>query len=226
MVNRVWAQFFFRGLVNPVDNLGPDNSPSHPELFEALTAQFVRGGFDVKDLVRAVCNSQAYQRSSTPAGKSAGPEALCASMAIKPMTPEQLHDSLAAVLGESTDPIKGQGKKYKGPRPSARTAFADFFRPGEGADPNDYPAGIPQVLRMMNSDWTGKSSAFVGRTVKAGRPPASNVEALFLATLSRRPAADECDRLEKYLQANGGSPKAYGDVLWALLNSGEFRLIH
>jgi hypothetical protein len=102
----------------------------------------------------------------------------------------------------------------------------DFFRPGEGADPNDYPAGIPQVLRLMNSDWTAKTSAFVGRTLKADRPPARNIEALFLATLSRRPAEAECDRLGKYLQANQSSPKAYGDILWALLNSAEFRLNH
>src|SRR5262249_2481610 len=71
MVNRVWAQFFNRGLVNPVDNLSDDTQPSHPELFDALTQQFIRSGFDVKYLVRAICNSQAYQRSSTPAGKPA-----------------------------------------------------------------------------------------------------------------------------------------------------------
>ena len=80
-------------------------------------------------------------------------------MTIKPLTPQQLYDSLATVLGPSTDPIKGQGKKYKGTRPSARTAFVDFFRPGEGADPNEYPAGIPQVLRLMNAGWTARIAA-------------------------------------------------------------------
>jgi len=140
MVNRLWAQYFGRGLVNPVDNLSDDNAPSHPELFEALAQQFIRSGFDVKYLVRAICNSQAYQRSSALASQSAESEVLLAAMTIKPLTPPQLYDSLATVLGASTDPIKGQGKKYKGARPSARTAFVDFFRPGEGADPNEYPA--------------------------------------------------------------------------------------
>ncbi len=227
MVNRLWAQFFGRGLVNPVDNLMKDNPPSHPELFEALSQQFIQSGFDVKYLVRAICNSEAYQRASAPAGQSTESAILFASMSIKPFTPHQLYDSLAMVLGESTDPIKGQGKKYKGPRPSARTAFVDYFRPGEGADPNEYPAGIPQVLRLMNAGWADKAGAVVSRAVKTDQPPARNIEKLFLATLSRRPTAAETQRLEKHLQDNKSTAaKAYTDVLWALLNSSEFSLNH
>jgi hypothetical protein len=226
MVNRVWSQYFGRGLVNPVDNLSDDNAPSHPELFEALSRQFVQSGFDIKYLVRAICYSQAYQRSSTPAGKSAEEEVPYASMTIKPLTPEQLYDSLATILGPSERPKKAGGKA-KGPAKGSRGAFVEFFHPGEGADPGEYPAGIPQVLRLMNADWTAKTSAFVNKTVKPDQPPARNVEALFLATLSRRPTAAESQRLEKYLQDNKGNPtRAYGDILWALLNSSEFTLNH
>ena len=133
----------------------------------------------------------------------------------------------AAVLGPSPDPIKGQGKKYKGQRPSPRTAFVDFFRPGEGADPNDYPAGIPQVLRLMNANWMAQAPAAVRRTVRPDQPPARNIERLFLATLSRRPTAAELARLEVYLRDNKTDPtKAYADILWALLNTGEFALNH
>ncbi len=257
MVNRVWAQFFGRGLVNPVDNLSEENAPSHPELFESLTRQFVRSGFDVKHLVRAICNSQAYQRSST----AAGPEGLYAAMTIKPLTPEQMYDSLARILGEGNAKKAGKGgKKAAGAGKAAKAAkraakgakgakagkkaakgankrgkfkrgpravFVSFFRPGEGAEPNEYATGIPQVLQLMNSDWTARTSAFVSRTVKSGVAPARNLEALFLATLARRPTAAECRRLEKYLQDNpGDAAKAYGDVLWALLNSSEFTLNH
>jgi hypothetical protein len=225
MVNRVWAQLFGRGLVDPVDNLMKDNPPSHPELFEALAQQFIRSDFDVKYLVRAICNSQAYQRSST--ATSAEMDVPYSRMTIKPMTPEQLYDSLARVLGESTDPIKGQGKKYKGQRPSPRTAFVDYFRPAEGADPKDYPAGIPQVLRLMNAGWMSRTGAFVRQRVKSDQPAAGNLEALFLATLSRRPTTAEVGRLEGYLQDNKSElTRAYSDILWALLNSGEFSLNH
>jgi hypothetical protein len=236
MVNRVWAQFFGRGLVNPVDNLGDDNAPSHPELFEALVRQFVRSGFDVKYLIRAICNSQAYQRSSTPAGKAAAQEVLYATMTIKPMTPEQLYDSLARILGPANPKkaarsakkaAKGAKKRPGKVKPGPRAVFAAFFRPGEGADPNEYPAGIPQVLQLMNSPWMSRTTAFVSQVVKSDGAPARNIETLFLATLSRRPTTSEGRRLEKYLQANAGNPaQAYGDILWALLNSSEFTLNH
>jgi hypothetical protein len=229
MVNRVWAQYFGRGLVNPVDNLSEDNAPSHPELFDALARQLALSGFDVKHLARAICNSQAYQRSSSaPAGPPARAEVPYACMTIKPLAPGLLYDCLAMILDSSERPkaakrAKGKGKAAGGPR----AAFVDFFRPGEGADPTEYPAGIPQVLRLMNSEWMARTSTFVSRTVKLDQPPARNLEALFLATLSRRPTAAECERLGKYLQANNSNKAtAYGDILWALLNSSEFSLNH
>jgi len=227
MVNRVWAQFFGRGLVNPVDNLRDDNLPSHPELFDALARQFARSSFDVKYLVRAICSTQAYQRSSTATKESAEADVPYVSMTIKVMTPEQLFDSLATVLGPPEHPKKGGGKKAKAPSPVSRAGFVEFFRPGEGADQGAYPAGIPQVLQLMNSEWTAKISAFVNRTVRGDRSPARNNEILFLATLSRRPTAAESRRLEEYFQANSSNPtKAYSDIVWALVNSSEFTLNH
>src|SRR5262249_6754104 len=94
MVNRVWGQLFGRGIVNPVDDMIDAHEPSHPELLADLAKQFAANGFDVKYLFRALCNSEAYQRSSKPHGNNegAGPE-LFARTAVKPLTPEQLYDS-------------------------------------------------------------------------------------------------------------------------------------
>src|SRR5262245_41579029 len=64
MVNRTWAQFFGRGLVNPVDDMHEKNLASHPELLKDLTKQFVASEFDLKHLIRSICNSEAYQRTS------------------------------------------------------------------------------------------------------------------------------------------------------------------
>jgi hypothetical protein len=63
-VNRLWAHFFGIGLIEPVDEVKDDNAPSHPELLDELSRQFVAHEFDIKYLVRAITNSQAYQRSS------------------------------------------------------------------------------------------------------------------------------------------------------------------
>ncbi|MFO0925457.1 MAG: DUF1553 domain-containing protein [Gemmataceae bacterium] len=71
MVNRVWHGLFGRGIVMPVDDMHEGHPPSHPELLTELSRQFAASGFDVKYLVRAICNGDTYQRSSKPHGTNA-----------------------------------------------------------------------------------------------------------------------------------------------------------
>src|SRR5262249_15013679 len=89
--NRMWAHFFGRGLVHPVDGFDPDNPPSHPDLLKRLAAEFVASGFDLKHLARAICNSKAYQRSSRPLPGNAADTTLFSRMALKVLTPEMLY---------------------------------------------------------------------------------------------------------------------------------------
>src|SRR5581483_5086807 len=84
-VNRTWAQFFGRGLVNPVDNMHDDNPASHPAVLDRLAAEFADSGFDVKHLVRCVCNSRAYHRTSRPAAGNEADAELFSRMAVKPV---------------------------------------------------------------------------------------------------------------------------------------------
>ncbi len=63
-VNRMWAHFLGRGFVNPVDDFGPHNPPSHPELLDKLAEEFKKSGYDVKKLCRWIMASRAYQLSS------------------------------------------------------------------------------------------------------------------------------------------------------------------
>ena len=67
-VNRLWAHFFGIGLVDPVDDMGADNPPSHPELLDALARSFIEHGFDRKYLIRAIVLSRAYQLTSAVNG--------------------------------------------------------------------------------------------------------------------------------------------------------------
>jgi hypothetical protein len=224
MVNRTWHQLFGRGIVNPVDDMHEGNLPSHPELMEELTAQFVAGGFDLKHLVRAICNSQAYQRSSKPVTAGADP-ALFAHMAVKVLTPEQLFDSLEAVLGKQGRPNRA-AKPQAGRLNSPRAQFVAFFTGDENAEPTEYQDGIPQALRLMNSDQMNALQNVVAKAVKSGAAPAEVIEQLYLSTVSRRPTAAEAERLTAYVQKHGPANTAYGDILWALLNSSEYRLNH
>ena len=82
-VNRTWAQYFGRGIVDPVDDMHDGNEPSHPGLLAVLASELVGSGFDLKHLVRGICASKAYQRSSKPVPGAEHDPKLFATMAVK-----------------------------------------------------------------------------------------------------------------------------------------------
>lgn len=224
MANRAWYQLFGRGFVMPVDDMHEANAASHPELLADLGKQFAANGFDLKYLFRAICNSETYQRSSKLHGnnRDAGPE-LFARMALKPLSPEQMFDSLQVVLGaERRDPA-GRNRPAR-LAPNAREAFVTFFLNDDGGDPTEYQTGIPQVLRLMNSPQMNNAAALAG-LVRASKDSGEALEKLYLTVLARRPTAEEATRVAEYLRKNSGEPRtALAGVLWALVNSSEFAL--
>ena len=60
--NRVWAELVGRGIVDPVDNFGDENPPSHPQTLDFLADEFIANNFDLRSIVRLIVNSDAYQR--------------------------------------------------------------------------------------------------------------------------------------------------------------------
>jgi hypothetical protein len=226
MVNRFWHQLFGRGIVNPVDDMHEANVPSHPELMAVLTEQLKLHNFDVKFLLRAICNSQVYQRTSRPFAGNKDDTEWYSHAAVRSLSPEQLFDSLTAIVGQP----KGDGPKgkkavgKKGPV-GPREAFLAFFRIEDGANPLEYQAGIPQALRLMNSPQTA-GNAVLTRILKTGQTPDAIIEQLYLTALSRRPTAQETTRLTEYVRGQSDSRAGYADIHWALLNSSEFALNH
>lgn len=224
MVNRMWAHFLGRGLVNPVDDMHEGHVPSHPELLEALTEQFKSHEFDLKYLCRAICASETYQRTSKPVEGNVKDDKLFSRMLVKVLTPEQLFDSL--VLATGNDGKRSMGKPINNPR----AEFVGSFRSEGEVDPTSYQRGIPQALRMMNSGQflnPRNEAFFVKQIIEPGMKPEQTVERLYLRVLARRPSAAENRRMLEYLQQPGAQPQQfYAEILWALLNSSEFSLNH
>ncbi len=232
MVNRLWAQLFGRGIVNPIDDMHDGNKPSHPQLLSDLSAQFVADGFDVKNLFRSICNSATYQRTSKPLAenKEAGPE-MYSRMAIKVLTPEQLFDSLVQVVG-APNPDRLQRRAANAVQAAVlrnltpRTLFVAFFKGDDNADPTEYQLGIPQVLRMMNAPMLNNAAALTP-ILQSGGTAEQIVDRLYLTVLSRRPTGHERDRCLALVRKHDDEPRqAYGDILWVLLNSSEFTMNH
>ena len=148
-VNRMWGHFMNRGFVHPVDDFGSHNPPSHPELLDKMAEDFQNSGYDVKALVRWITNSETYHLSSVMTKQNEKDETLFSHMALKPMTPEQLFDSL---LTATSAHKAGGDSNATGKRDQWLGQFIFAFANDEGEEGTSFQGTIPQALMMMNGD--------------------------------------------------------------------------
>ena len=94
IVNRVWAHYFGRGIIDPPDNLSAFNPATHPELLRELCEGFIKNKYDLRWLHRTILNSRTYQQSSTALSASAADRANYASFPIRRLPAEVLLDAL------------------------------------------------------------------------------------------------------------------------------------
>jgi hypothetical protein len=221
-VNRVWRHFFGQGLVEPVDDFRDDNPPADPELLDELSRAFVRSGFDLPFLIRSVCGSRAYQRTSARTDASQDRARPAARMLLKALTGEQLFDSLALATGYHPGLDRGA---------SRRQFLTRFAREGSAGEPE---TSVQQALTLLNGRFTAwatdpeRCPTLVAVTGTPGMSTAQQVESLYLATLGRKPTSAEQDRLGLYVRKvkPGRGAERLADVFWMLLNSAEFRMNH
>lgn len=242
-VNRMWAHFLGFGLTRPVDDFGPHNPPSHPELLELLGEQFAASGYDVRELIRWITLSQAYGLSSqvplssmalAPAGGDnphSGTAPLFSYFYSRPMRPEELYESLLVVTGTQARPASFDERQR------AKEIWVQQFALAYGTDENDeallFDGGVHQSLAMLNGDLVRRATSR-GNGSLLDRVAGNNqmnflqkISYLYLAALGREPDAKELRAVQKTLQSHRGDVgTALEDVFWALLNSSEFLLQH
>jgi hypothetical protein len=229
VVNRIWSLFFGTGLVDPVDDMYEENPASHPELLDELATALTAHRYDLKFLIRVLTATHAYQLTS--AGYTPGQDdpRLFARMPVRGMSPQQLYASFVQATGvhrEAESIFVGDN--------SPRRDFVEAFA-GQDGRPSERRTSISQALTLMN----GRLSVDATDLARAGILPAiadayfletpAKIEALYLATLSRRPTAAELERSVAYVERGGPTldpKKALADVLWSLINSAEFVLNH
>jgi hypothetical protein len=229
----MWGHFMGRGFVHPVDDFGAHNPASHPELLDELAQEFMDSGFDAKALIRWITSSRAYHLSSTMTRGNEKDETLFSHMALKPMTPEQLFDSLL-IATSAHKTADGEADDRK--RDEWLKQFVVVFSTNdEGEDGTNFQGTIPQALMMMNGKLMeqavdGKSGHFLGNLIARAQgqrsPALFMVNSLYLAALSRLPSSRERTAAERFLGANPDTINVLQDVFWALLNSNEFILNH
>jgi hypothetical protein len=236
MVNRTWAHFLGCGFTSPVDDMGPHKPPSHPELLDRLSQEFVKSGYDLKRLIRWICDSEAYNLTSRAGKKNAvddparGHAPLFSRVYPKPLEAEQLYDSL---LMATT--AQNSGETNWADAQKQRDAWLQQFIIAFGTDENDeastFNGTIPQALLMMNGPLVQKAisaekGSFLYSVLDADSSDGQKIQRLYLATLSRHPHGRDQSAAENLLESDRDKLSGYQDLFWALINSNEFIINH
>jgi hypothetical protein len=247
IVNRTWQHFFGYGFTRPVDDMGPHNPPSNPEVLDRLADEFIAAHYDFKQLCRWICLTDAYQRTSVVRSQNRADDPATGTLPsfsrvyLKPMTAEQLYDSLLVATWAKS---------------SARTDWNDAGRRRQdwvrqfvinyGTDENDeatVPAGsVSQALLMMNDSIVRSALAvepgtLLDEVAHAPTDDAAKIRRLCRSALSRDPRPAELDAALAQLRNESAEAKpaqdrqlaeaqSFQDIFWAFLNANEFAFVH
>ena len=250
LVNRYWKHFMGRGLVEPEDDMRGTNPATNPDLLDALAGHFVQSGFDLKELIRTICQSGTYQRSSHPNDQNADDSQNFSRYYPKRLTAEVLLDAIDQVTDVRSE-FPGQPSGTRAVQLPDDSFNADsyfltlFGRPNNASaseSERTHDANLAQSLHLLNSPKIHeKVSDPRGRAVRLANDSSltdeERIRELYLWTLSRLPEEPEMEFALGYIRkrthgsdAAAASPSrleaAYQDTLWALLNTKEFLFNH
>lgn len=246
-VNRVWKHFTGESFTPAVDEMGPHVAVSHPDLLDGLSREFVRSGYNVKHLIRAICRSDVYNLSSQATednedldAPEIGLDPLFTRAYVKQMTAEQLFDSLLiatqanAVFGSDWTAASQRRDRWQ-------KQFVMAFNTDENDEADLFNGTIPQALMMMNSDLirravTDRNGYLADVLRRRDTGESAKIQAISLAALSRRPSKSELTAVRRMISENVSTRRGVDavtarqnsmqDLFWAYLNSNEFILIH
>jgi hypothetical protein len=248
IVNRVWAHYFGRGIIDPPDHLSVFNPATHPELLTELSADFVKHGYDLKYLHRIILNSRTYQQSAKTNASNKHDTTNYASFYLRRVPAEVLVDAINhATLGKEKYPPElfipagalalevAGSTSLEQKKATLHYAFHIFGRPQRSPEvqcdcERDTTVTVVQALYLANHPTIqAKIAAPDGRVAKVAKAqpePKQAIGELFLWTVSRPPTESELKACLSYLKASPTYQRGLEDVMWSLLNTREFQLNH
>ena len=251
LVNRYWKLFFNRGLVEPEDDMRETNPATNPELLDALAANFVKSGFDLKKLVRDIVTSSTYQLSAIPNSHNAKDKQYFSRYYPKRLSAEVLLDAINLLTKSNSKwaglPAGTRAVQLPDNYFNSKSYFLQVFgRPDSAsacACERSQEASLAQSLHLLNSkDIQTKLSADAGRAAELALNEKLNdeqkMQELYLWAFSRKAMSHEAtvgiEHVEKKLthakdaksDLKKAKREAYEDIVWALISSKEFLFNH
>ena len=235
LANFTWEHFFGRGITHPIDDVRISNPPVNAPLLDALADRLVETDYDMRQLVRDICASHTYQRSSRANETNVTDETNFSRSKVRRIRAEVLLDCITQVTQTEDD--------FRGLPPGARAVeivdgnTSTFFLTTFGrasretvcscevvTEPN-----LSQALHLINGSTLNnkiRQGGIVRQMLKEDKEPAEVIKYLYRAALSRPPTQAELDRVLGMVETSEDKPKALEDVFWALMNAKEFIFNH
>lgn len=236
IANRVWAHFFGKGIVDPVDDVRVSNPPSNAPLLEKLAQRLIETDYDLRGLVRDVCNSYAYQQASAPRDPNIRDERNFAYAYMRRLPAEQLLDAVCQTTKTRVKfaalPLGARAMQVA--NGDSGNYFLDVFgRPKResvcACERGNEPT-LAQTLHLINGNTIQSAITQGGNVLEeqlaAETPNEALLENLYLAAYSRYPRDDEKESLMAFLSTEADRKELLEDLYWTVLNSKEFILNH
>lgn len=231
LANRYWSYLNGKGIIDPVDDIRLSNPPTNPELLDALTADFIASGFDLKHLLRTITASHTYQRTFVTHHWNEDDDVNYSHATPRRLAAEQLYDAIMTATGAPTNlpGVPGGFHASQLPDSSASVAFLDMF----GRAPRESPCecerssevSLAQTLTLINGPTISEAivhpQGLIARLVNSKAEPKVMVDEIYLSVFNRMPTDAERQQGEKYLTTNGLADGGQ-DLMWALINSPAF----
>ncbi len=251
ITNRVWAAFFGRGLVDPVDDLRASNPASNEPLLEALAAYLVENEFDLKTLMRLVLESETYQRSGEVLPGNRDDTRYLSRYFPRRLMAEVLYDAIVDVTEVPTnfgEIVLKDGSTQKTEHYEMGTralelydsAVLNYFLKTFGRNEREITCecersnqpSMVQALHLANGETLNKKLAdpksIVAKLDDMEVSDEKKIEEIYLTTLARLPNSTEREGLLNLLSTADENEKRSGweDLMWALMTSREFLFQH
>jgi hypothetical protein len=235
VANRIWAHFMGVGIVDPVDDFRVSNPASNPQLLKELSSRLTEYKFDFKQIVRDICNSNAYQRSSQTTELNAQDQRNYSHALVRRIPAENLLDCISQVTS-TKDKFRGLplgARAVQIADGSTSNYFLNTFGRSqrttvcEGEASTD--PSLSQALHLINgSSAQGKISQgkLISTWLEQSASPTEIVEKIYVRALGRKPTEAESATLLKLVADAGNAQQGLEDVFWAVLNSREFIFNH
>ena len=233
--NRVWQHFFGVGIIDPVDDVRISNPASNPELLLELANKFTSYNYDFKQLVRDICRSQTYQRSTQRNESNMTDELNFAHANLRRIKAESLLDCISAVT-ETKDKFQGLPIGARATQiadGSTSTYFLETFgrarRETVCSCEVKMEPSLSQALHLLNGDTVNtkiQQGGVIDKMLAEKIEPMQIVERLYIKCLGRKPTEAEATNLKPLFAEGSNVKQALEDTFWALMNSREFLFNH